>query len=246
MKQLQRITAISFAMFALISLVSAQERPAVPTQNNSVVVGSDGKFESAPDTAVLQFNIAAQENTSVEAYVHAAKAAERMRQALKANGVDPKLAELTQYSLQPMYDYKSPKRRVVGFRVTTSVTLKLKDFSKVGPLLTALSSIDETENQSINYTLENIDAAKTKAVEDAFRRARSLAEAIARESGRPLGQLNYASVDVMEEAPIPRPMVGMAGKMQTMRAEATPAPTEEFTPQKVTITAHVNAMFGLK
>jgi len=27
---------------------------------------------------------------------------------------------------------------------------------------------------------------------------------------------------------------------------ASPAPTEEFTPQSVTLTAHVNALFGLK
>ena len=244
MKQSPRMMAVALALVSLLSAVAAQERPAVPTQNNSVVVGADGKFESAPDTALLQFNVAAQENTSEEAYAHASRAAERMRQALKANGVDPKSAELTQYSLQPMYDYKSPKRRVVGFRVTTSVSVKLKDFSKVGPLLTALSSIEETDNQSVNYTLENIDAAKTKAVEDAFRRARSLAEAIARESGRPLGALNYASVDTFEQAPIP--MMGSVGKMQTMRAEAAPAPTEEFTPQKISVTAHVNAMFGLK
>jgi hypothetical protein len=31
-----------------------------------------------------------------------------------------------------------------------------------------------------------------------------------------------------------------------MRAEAAPAPTEEFTPQSVTVTAHVNALFNLK
>jgi len=239
----QSVIAIVLSLVTLISIASAQERPSIFPQNNTVVVGADGKFESAPDTALLQFNIAAQENTSEEAYAHASKAAERMRQALKANGIDPKSAELTQYSLQPLIDYKSPKRRVVGFRVTTSVSLKLKDFSKVGPLLTALSSIEETENQSINYTLENIDAAKTKAVEDAFQRAKGSAETIAKASGRTLGELSYASVDTFERVPIP---MAMAGKTVTMRAEAAPAPTEEFTPQKVTVTAHVNAMFEFK
>jgi hypothetical protein len=31
-----------------------------------------------------------------------------------------------------------------------------------------------------------------------------------------------------------------------MKAEAAPAPTEEYTPQTVTVTAHVNALFSLK
>jgi uncharacterized protein YggE len=95
----------------------------------------------------------------------------------------------------------------------------------------------------VNYTLENIDAAKTKAVEDAIRRARSLAETVAKASGRTLGDLNYASVDIIEN--VPRPMM-MAAKTMTMRAEANAAPTEDLTPQKITITAHVNAMFGLR
>jgi uncharacterized protein YggE len=241
-----RAVAVVFllaAIFGAIQVVAQSDRPAVPTQNNTVVVGADGKFESAPDTAVVQFNIAAQENNSSAAYASASKAAERMRQALKDNGIDPKTGELSQYSLQPVYDYKSSKPRVVGFRVTASVTIKLKDFSKVGPLLTAFSAIEETENQSVNYTLENIDAAKTKAVEDAIRRATSLAETVAKASGRALGDLNYASVDTIEN--VPRPMM-MAAKTMTMRAEANAAPTEDLTPQKITITAHVNAMFGLK
>jgi hypothetical protein len=31
-----------------------------------------------------------------------------------------------------------------------------------------------------------------------------------------------------------------------MKAEAAPAPTEEFSPHTVTVTAHVNALFSLK
>jgi hypothetical protein len=39
----------------------------------------------------------------------------------------------------------------------------------------------------------------------------------------------------------------MAGAMMRMSVgAAAPAPTEEFTPQSVSVTAHVNAMFGLK
>jgi hypothetical protein len=37
----------------------------------------------------------------------------------------------------------------------------------------------------------------------------------------------------------------MAHAMTAMAA-APPAPTEEFTPQMVTVTAHVNALFNLK
>ena len=242
---MKRLALFFAAFLAFITFATAQERPVPTMVLNTVYVGADGKFESAPDTAVLQFSIAAQEATSENAYAKASQAAERMRAALRANGIDPKAAELGSYSLQPMYDWKSPKRKVVGFRVTTNVSLKLKDFTKIGPLMTALASIEETDNQSISYTLENIEAAKQKAVEDAFMKAKNSAQTVAKAGGRALGQLAYSSVDTYE-VPVPVPMVAMRAKAMSAQAADAVAPTEEFSAQKITVTAHVNAMFELK
>jgi uncharacterized protein YggE len=106
-----------------------------------------------------------------------------------------------------------------------------------------LSDGDVTDEQSISYQLDDIDAAKTKAVEDAYRRARASAEAVARAGGRTLGELSYASVDTFENVR-PMPMQPMA-RMGAM-AQSTAAPTEQFSPQTTSVTAHVNAMFTLK
>lgn len=239
---------LSIAAFWFISLLTvtvccAQDRPTIAAQPNTVFVGADGKFEANPDTALLQFNISAQEGTSGAAYDRASKAAEQIRQILRSNGVEPKTAEIGFFSLQPVYDYKTAKRKLVGYRVNANVSLKLKDFSKIAPMLQQLAESDVTENQSLNYTLEDMDAAKTKAVEDAFRRARDSAAALARASGRTLGELSYASVDTFENVrPVP-----LMRTMLAMRAEAAaPAPTEEFTPQTVSVSAHVNALFTFK
>jgi uncharacterized protein YggE len=237
-----KILMLAALMFTSIWTI-AQEHPAVTAQPNTVYVGADGKFEANPDTAFIQFNIAAQEDSARAAYEHASKSAEQVRQILRNNGVDPKAAQIGYYSLQPVYDYRNPKRKLVGYRVSTNVSLKLKDFSKIAPIIQQLADSDVTDSQSLNYTLEDMDAAKSKAVEDAYRRARESASSVARASGRTLGELSYASVDTFE--PI-RPFQPMMGRMKAMAAEAAPAPTEEFTPQSVTVTAHVNAVFALK
>ena len=221
----------------------AQDHPAITAQPNSVYVGADGKYEAAPDTAVIQFNISAQEDTSQAAYQHASKDADQVRQVLRTNGIEPKAANLGFLSVQPMYDYKNPRHRVVGYRVTTDVTLKLKDFSKIGPITQQLADSNVSETQSLNYTLENIDEAKNKAVEDAYRHARASADTVARTSGRTLGDLSYASVDTFEN---PRIVASRMARPMGAMAQAAPAPTEEFTPQGVTVTAHVNALFNLK
>ncbi len=228
-------------MIAAFALAAAQA-PTVTAQPNTVFAGGDGKFESAPDTAVLNFNISAQESTSAAAYDHASKYTEQVRQIMRNNGIDPKLAEISSYSINPVYDYKDPKRKLIGYNVSASVSLKLKDFKKIPPILEQLAQADINESQSLSYMLEQMDAAKSKAVEDAFRRARESAGAVARAAGRSLGELSYASVDVSEGGMMPIPLV----HSMAMAKMGAPAPTEEFTPQKVTVTAHVNALFTLK
>jgi uncharacterized protein YggE len=231
------------AVVLLASVCLAQEHPTVTAQPNTVYVGADGKFESAPDTAVIQFNVSVQEDTSQAAYQHASREVEQVRQVMHANGVDPKSANLGFESVQPVYDPKNPKQKVIGYRVTTNVTLKLKDFSKIGPITQQLADANVSESQSLNYALENIDEAKSKAVEDAYRRARASADTLARASGRSIGDLSYASIDTFDVQRIFAPRMASMAKMANA---AMPAPTEEFTPQTVTVTAHVNALFTLK
>ena len=234
------------SILLLISLcaipLAAQEHPAPSPLANTIYVGADGKFEASPDTAQIQFQISAQEDSSQTAFAHASREVDEVRQVMRANGIEPKQATIGYMSVQPVFDWKNPLHRVVGYRVTTDVTLKLKDFAKVAPLTQQLADANVSESQSLTYILENIDQAKDKAVENAYRRARDSAEALARASGRTLGELSYASVDTYEpQRPIfPRPMAARA------MAAATPAPNEEFTPQTVAVTAHVNALFNLK
>jgi len=230
-------------LFLAVSLM-AQDHPSVTAQPNTVYVGADGKFEAAPDTAELQMNVSAQDDNSQNAYQRAAKNVDQIRQILRANGLDPKAATVGFFAVQPVYEWK-PKQRVIGYRVTTDVTLKLKDFSKIGPITQQLAEANVSETQTLNYTLENIDEAKSRAVEDAYRKARNSADTIAKASGRGVGELSYASVDTFENQRMPMPHMARA-MVAGANPMATPPPTEEFTPQNVTVTAHVNAVFTLR
>ena len=236
------VLSLLTGLILLIAPSAYSQAPVVNALPNTVFAGADGKFESAPDTALVQFNISAHADSAKEAYDLASKQAEQTRQIMRNNGIDPKTAQIGSYAIQPMYDWKTAKRKLIGYEVTTNVTLKVKDFAKIGPITQQLADTAVSESQSINYTLENMDEAKGKAVEDAYKKARASADAVARAAGRLVGDLSYASVDTFENV---RPMPVMARAM-AMKAEAAPAPTEEFTPQTVNVTAHVNALFMLK
>jgi uncharacterized protein len=235
----------SLIVLALASISSAQvaSTPAA-IQINTIYAGADGKYEAPPDTAVIRMDIASQQDTSRAAYDHAALAVDHVRQVLKSNGIDLKAAQFGTYQMQPMYDWKNPKHKVIGYRVASDVTLKLRDFTKIGPLTEQLANVEDTQNQSVNYTLEDIEQAKAKASEDALKKARNQAGAVATAGGRTLGELLYASVDVNQTNIVP---VMFAQSMARSAAPmAPPPPMADFTPQIVTINAHVNALFALK
>jgi uncharacterized protein len=210
---------------------------------NSISVGADGDFESAPDTAVISCALSAQEKTSQAAFDSASRLTEQMRQALRAVGVDPKTAELSGYSLYPMFDYKNAKQNVIGYRVGTSVTIKLKDFGKIGPVIQALAGLNGITGQNMSYDLEEIDAAKQKAIDHAYARARGYADTLAKASGKQLGALLSAAVDTQQAMPV-MPYARVA--MQEVNGALAKAPTEDFQPTKIKVSAHVNALFALQ
>jgi len=240
---MKRFLCLLLIAFALVGLSAAQTPAPAGIQLNSIYAGADGKFEATPDTAVLTLNIGAQQETAKAAEAKAAAAVDRVRQVLRSNGIDPKQAQFSMYQLQPVYDWKDPRHKVLGYRATSSLTLKLHDLNKAGELLEPLSAIDDTQNQSISYTLEDIEQFKAKASEDALKKARIQASAVAIAGGRTLGDLLYASVDVNQPNIIP---VYAPQRMAMAAPSAMSAPTADFTPQTVTITAHVNALFALK
>ena len=148
---------------SLVTPLPAQDRSATPVPN-TVWVGADGKFEAEPDTVLVQFNISAQEDKLQDANQKASRAADQVRQLLRSNGLDPKDAQVGRFSVQPVYDYKNPKRKLVGYRVETNISIKLKDFSKVGPITEGLADMaDVTGDQSLSYLLDDMDAAKDQS-----------------------------------------------------------------------------------
>ena len=230
-------------MFATVTVWSQErERGLIP---NTVYVGADGKFEADPDTVLVQFNISSQNENLQAASDRAKQAAEQVRELLRKNGLDPKLAQVGQFVVSPVYDYKSPKRKLVGYRVNSSISIKFRDFAKVGPLTNDLFGLDVTDSQSVSYILEDMNAAKVKAVEDAMHKTKELAQAVAQSSSHTLGTLSYASVDVSEPGPIIRPMM-MKASAAFGEAAPAPPPTEDFAPQKITVNSHVNALYNLQ
>lgn len=232
----------SCLILAMLGLqAAAQEAPKIPVQSNTVYVAAQGEFEAEPDTAVVEFSIDARGETPEAAYEKGSKGAQQVREMLRSAGIDPKQAEIGFFALGPVYEHREGRSRLVGYQANAQVSVKISDFQKVGPLVEQFSQMEVTARQSVRYVLEKMEDAKQKAIADAFRRARARAEVVAQAGGRKLGNLSFAAVDVQE----PGPIMAMRSMEMTAMRGAAPPPTEGFTPNKVTVTAEVKALFEL-
>src|SRR5450756_2344606 len=74
---LMKATLTSCLLLFITLAAAAQTPPVVNAQANMVYVSAEGKYESAPDTAMVQFMISAQEELAKDAYSRASQEAEQ-------------------------------------------------------------------------------------------------------------------------------------------------------------------------
>ena len=230
----------SAAALALLApcLLVAQGAPHPVAVPGTVEVSVQGEFHAEPDTALVQMEITGQGAALQAAYAQAQAQAEQVRSLLRRQGFRPAQAHWSGYQVQPNVDYKT--QRVKDYTVTTSLRLEMSDFAKIGPLVDAAGSAGLNALRGVSFELKDMDAAKAAAIADGYQRAQAEAEALAHAAGRQLSGLSRATVDVSTLAPRP-----VLYAMASSRMAGAPAPTAEFTPQQITVTARISAVFRL-
>ncbi|MGA7630197.1 MAG: hypothetical protein WCB11_05490, partial [Terriglobales bacterium] len=63
-----RTIFVTFCAVLVLSAFSNAQSPTLNALPNTVYVGAEGTFQTAPDTALIQFNISAQAESAKDAY----------------------------------------------------------------------------------------------------------------------------------------------------------------------------------
>ena len=217
-------------------------------QPNTIKTSATGEYEAAPDTAVMTCTISLFDKQFKDANTRANKAADGIRDALKINGLDGSAAELGKLALQPIHENKGTKRKITGYRVSTTMTIKISDFSKVGGLMDALAQIDDVDVSPVQYVLKNMEEAKLKAVQLAMDMAKKTAETAAKAGGRTLGDLSNSEVSYENRQNQTQYIYGYNSNRvsQPEAASGVFDVVSDFNVTKTSIKAHVEAIFNLK
>lgn len=162
-------------------------------QPRGISVAGEGRVSAKPDVALITLGVTALRPTVAEARESAAASLTGMIDAIKAGGVAENDIQTQQLSISPEYDYSNDGGQTLrGFRVSNTVTAKLRDVDKTGDIVDAAVAAggDEATIEGIAFTIDDPEdlreQARAAAVADAKKRAETLASATGVEIGEPL------------------------------------------------------------
>ncbi|CDZ25392.1 SIMPL domain-containing protein [Neorhizobium galegae] len=238
------VLAAAFAGAAAVSSagqVLAQDiRPREPVIN---VLG-EGQASVPPDMAVVTLSVVRNGQTAEAALSASSAAMREVLAAVKSDGIADRDVQTSNFSIYPQYRHPEPKGgvidppQVIGYEVSNTLTLKVRDLQKLGGLIDRSVKLGVNQGGQITFTNDKPDdvmtEARKKAVAEALAKARTLTEA----AGVKLGRILEISENSMR--PAPQQMMRMA-MAKDMAAEAVPVAGGENT-----YTVTVNVTFALE
>jgi len=214
------------------------------TQASGVWVGGSGIVVVIPDLALLSMGVEARATTVAQARGDAAIAMTAIMDVLTSNGIEEKDIRTQFFNIQPEYTWNDVERKqeLTGYRVTNSITIKVRDLETLGTLIDQVSEAggDLTRINNISFTTENpaqyAAQARQAAVEDAMAKAQQFAAL----TGVTLGKLLYIA-ETGRNIPVARQAFDLGIGVEA----AALAPPTPISQGEMNITISVQAVFEI-
>lgn len=208
-------------------------------------VTGDGKASAIPDIAQFTFSIITQGGTNIPSLQKEnSDKSNAVIDFVKSQGVDAKDITTQNYNIEPRYESFScpqpifgieisprpcPPPKIVGYTISQTVSVKVRDFAKIGGLLAGVVEKGANSVSQLSFTVDNPDTYKNQAREEAIKKAQEKARTMAEQAGFKIGKL----ISIDESGIFPGPF-GMGGAVAFDKAVSA-APTIEPGSQEITV-----------
>jgi len=172
-------------------------------QQRTLTVNGKGKATLTPEIVYVSIGVHTENENASEAVSANNQQSQKVANALKAFDIDEKDVQTSNFSIYPQQIYDNEgKFQGIKYVVDNTVFVTLRDISQLGDLLDAVVKAGANSINSVQFDVEDREAAlsiaRTEAVENAEKQAQELAKA----SGVTLGEVQTIS-SYSGGAPIP-------------------------------------------
>jgi uncharacterized protein YggE len=173
-----------------------------------IQVTGEGTADVAPDMAILALTVTREAETARAALDANSAAMNEVLSAMKAEGIESRDLQTSNFSIQPKYFYPPQKPtgtreppRIVAYTVRNSLSVRVRDISAVGKILDISVTLGVNEGGNIHFTNQDPSEAITRARQEAVKNAMDKARTLAGAAGVKLGKL----LEISERSSNPRP-----------------------------------------
>ena len=173
---------------ALVLMVStflalpAQGQSATEKEASVLTVTGFGEVRMAPDEATVRLGVTRQRETAQEAQEEVNEVAQEILEAVIQLGVRAEHIQTSELRLSPVYTTRRPgsssEPRVVAYRASNMVSVRLENLSLVGLVIDAAMKSGGNQLQGVHFALRSDLSAREQALKEAVKAAAQKATAI--------------------------------------------------------------------
>ncbi len=185
------VVLVLLGLFLIVAGKAVWRQSAALAPARTITISAEGKATIAPDLATFSFSVVSQGADPVKLQNDNNAKVNTAIDFVKSQGVEAKDIKTSNYNLSPNYrwDPKTGRNSIDGYTLDQTVTVKVRDLSKVGIILGALPSKGINQLGGVNFSIDDQDKFLNQAREEAFTKARAKAQAMAKYSGVHIGRV---------------------------------------------------------
>jgi uncharacterized protein YggE len=203
---------------------------------NQVTVSGEGKVYAKPDVAIVSLGVTTTGATVADVTKNNTDKMNAAIAAIKALKIDEKDIQTTNYNLTPLYNYTEKSGRIFqGYTLEQDVQVKIRDFTKIGDVLSQATAKGANLAGDLQFTIDNPEQFKEQARAKAIAQAKANAQNLAKESGVRLGKL----INVYENSNSYSTVYNSAKAMGGAMPEVASVPTVQPGQQEIDVTINL-------
>lgn len=150
-------------------------------ERKTINVTGQARVNASPDIARVNLGVVTENADAKAAQKENAESMDKVIAAIKAAGVKDEDIKTVGYSIMPKYDYRKETgvSNIVGYTVSNSVNVTVRDISKTGAIIDAATDSGVNASSSISFELSNYEQYYNEALKNAVLAAKKKAGTVA-------------------------------------------------------------------
>lgn len=207
---------------------------------NSISVTGKGETYMIPDTASFVYTVLEEGKTATEAQDKSTAKTNAVLAALEKADIEEKDIKTVSYNINPKYEYRSNPRNIdgscpmgyctdgksviIGYEVSQSIEVKVRDIEKAGDILALVGGLNVSNVSGLSFVIDDMEAAKAEVRKQAIQDAKEKAKVISKELGVKFDEIISFYESGQDGYPMPMAEMGYGGTAYaTMDAKVAPS-----------------------